>query len=398
MPASSEYTTIRFMRGSSDKITTQTPLEGEPLYDVEKNILYIGDGATPGGVVVGGLVVRDLVSGTDVNTFVDPGYFKTTNLINGPSELSSSDEVILINIQSEDENEIWQEVKVLSGTSASKVFTRISINGSVSWTEWSVSAVSMDIELDDPNLSAKGQGQIGEQPAKTGDLNDFKDPCNFFITITANGPTNITEGWLTVFKTNGNVKQLLYTAEGMYFREFVSSVWNTWFMVNPTDMSTGIMKVKTIVPDTTATYNLGSSSNVWNTVYATSTRSKYGDLAENYSCKTQLKVGDVVLISRESGYDVELSNEYASSRVLGVVSEAPGLLINCNDCENMYPIARVGKVKCNVRGLVKKGDLLISGYAGAAVAAPNFIDPCTIVGRANEDKTDELPALIEIII
>lgn len=53
MPVSDDFTTIKFMRGTSEKIAEHTPLYGEPSYDREKHQLYIGDGKIKRGYLIG---------------------------------------------------------------------------------------------------------------------------------------------------------------------------------------------------------------------------------------------------------------------------------------------------------------------------------------------------------
>ena len=47
-------TTIKFKRGTTDKVQAYTPALGEPVFDTEKKRLYIGDGESLGGEEIGG--------------------------------------------------------------------------------------------------------------------------------------------------------------------------------------------------------------------------------------------------------------------------------------------------------------------------------------------------------
>jgi len=128
------------------------------------------------------------------------------------------------------------------------------------------------------------------------------------------------------------------------------------------DMNTG--------PIENCQFNLGSESKMWKNFYACYHHGYEfnvinADLAEKYTVKGNPKPGDVVLISEDENYDGEISNEVASVRVLGIVSEKPGIILNKE--ENGIPIALKGKVKCKVKGPVKKGDVLVSYYNGYAI-------------------------------
>jgi hypothetical protein len=138
-----------------------------------------------------------------------------------------------------------------------------------------------------------------------------------------------------------------------------------------------------------------------NEINAISAKARYADLAERYTCKQKdLPIGTVVLVSEDDRFDCEMSNEICSTRVLGVVSEAPAYLMN-NDIDGPA-IARVGKVKCLVDGPVKKGTMLVSGMDGIAMPVDIVnIKTCfcgKVVGKANQTITTESIELIEIIM
>jgi hypothetical protein len=121
----------------------------------------------------------------------------------------------------------------------------------------------------------------------------------------------------------------------------------------------------------------------------------YSDLAENYTCHSDFQIGDVILVSPTIGTDVEVSHEVASSRVLGVVSENPGFLMN-SECEGVT-VARVGKVPCRVEGPVRKGDRLISSFEGRARKA-NDNEYEKSFAFANDTIEKMEVKLIEVII
>jgi hypothetical protein len=97
---------------------------------------------------------------------------------------------------------------------------------------------------------------------------------------------------------------------------------------------------------------------------------KYADLAEKYTVDGILDVGDVILISENENVDCEISNEIASYRVLGVISENPAFMMNSELKDGQY-VALKGRVKCKVKGKVKKGDPLVSYLDGCAISIFN---------------------------
>jgi len=159
-----------------------------------------------------------------------------------------------------------------------------------------------------------------------------------------------------------------------------------------------------LIPDTNNTYTLGTSSNKFNNVFATtftgqSTSSQYADLAEWYAGDKDYEIGTVVTVGGDK--EVTACTKYADMTLAGVVSGAPGFEMNKN-IEAEYPICvgLKGRVPCKVVGKVAKGDVLTtSGIEGHATK----IDPSTnvvgcLVGIALEDHDSIDPGIIEILL
>ena len=121
------------------------------------------------------------------------------------------------------------------------------------------------------------------------------------------------------------------------------------------------------------------------------------DLAENHLCDTLLESGDVVCLHPVKDRIV-LSQQSNAASVVGVVSTAPGMVLNADRDiaeEKMFPVALCGRVPCKVvdeNGPIARGDLLTSsstpGYAMKAlpisVDEQEFFRPGTIIGKALE--------------
>ena len=132
---------------------------------------------------------------------------------------------------------------------------------------------------------------------------------------------------------------------------------------------TGTVISQTIRPSVDATYDLGTSSFGYNTVYAKATSAQYADLAENYDTDEQYPVGTVVMV----GGNKEVTASSFGKRAIGVVSENPAYLMNSQG--NGQPIALKGKVKVRVKGFIAKGDELIADNQGLATRVDaNFKD------------------------
>jgi hypothetical protein len=103
-----------------------------------------------------------------------------------------------------------------------------------------------------------------------------------------------------------------------------------------------------------STGNIGSASNYFNRVFATSTSALYADLAENYTSDNKYEPGTVVIFGGEQ--EITISSRTHDTAVAGVVSEKPSYLMNSG--VDGVAVALTGKVNCKVRGPVDKGTLL----------------------------------------
>ena len=135
-------------------------------------------------------------------------------------------------------------------------------------------------------------------------------------------------------------------------------------------------------------YVLVSSKDSDNNVYqywaSTTTWESGADLAEMYASSENLQPGDVVSIDTTKNDAVVKTKVAEDTKVAGVVSTEPGLLLNKN--QKGYKLALVGKVPtkvCNEGGNIKRGDLLVSAsVAGYAKKAGTNPKPGTIIGKA----------------
>ena len=158
---------------------------------------------------------------------------------------------------------------------------------------------------------------------------------------------------------------------------------------------TGTLTTQTIIPDTDATYDVGSASKGYNTVHAKATSAQYADLAEIYETDSTYDVGTVMIFGGEK--EVTQSTISNDTRVAGVISEHPAYLMN-NKSEGQA-IALVGKVKCKVHGTISKGDLLTTceEHPGCAKTTASPVLG-SIVGKAMEDKASDGESVILISV
>jgi hypothetical protein len=124
------------------------------------------------------------------------------------------------------------------------------------------------------------------------------------------------------------------------------------------------------------------------------TNASYADLAENYLADADYEPGTVLEFGGE--FEVTVAED-ETRRVAGVVSTNPAYLMNSKlEGENVVSLALQGRVPCKVRGIIRKGDMLVSG--GGGYARPTY-DPKigTIIGKALQNW-DGGEGVIEIVV
>lgn len=129
-----------------------------------------------------------------------------------------------------------------------------------------------------------------------------------------------------------------------------------------------------------------------------SVEAEFADMAEIYVADGYLQAGNLVRL----GGAKEITKTVAQfdSQVFGVISTAPGFLLNSKMkmAEYAYPVALKGRVPCLVTGKVNKGQRIVaSDIPGIGMATDHF-DPATIIGRAISEKHDDAVGTVEVAI
>jgi hypothetical protein len=159
---------------------------------------------------------------------------------------------------------------------------------------------------------------------------------------------------------------------------------------------TGFTATGSILPGSTATYNLGSSSYTWATIYGKSTSATYADLAEVYSADTEYLPGTVVVFGGTA--EVTTTMESHDPRVAGVISTNPAHLMNAE--ADGVAVALTGRVPCFVKGPVRKGDRLVtSDIPGVAeVLNKDRFEIGCVIGKSLCDYENNDITTIEIAV
>ena len=141
--------------------------------------------------------------------------------------------------------------------------------------------------------------------------------------------------------------------------------------------------------------NIGSAATTFNTVFAKATTAQYADLAEHYAADAEYEAGTVLSFGGTA--EVTISNQIADREVAGVVSTQPAYLMNTGlTGHNVVALALMGRVPVKVIGPVAKGDFMIAGGGGHAMACatPSI---GTVIGKAIQDFAGE-SGIIEVLI
>ena len=157
----------------------------------------------------------------------------------------------------------------------------------------------------------------------------------------------------------------------------------------------GSIYATNILPSANVSYDLGSASAWWRTLYGVSTQAKYADLAENYQADANYPYGTVLMFGGSQEVTIASADTTA---VAGVVSQNPAHLMNgALNGTNVVPLALTGRVPCNIIGPVKKGDLMVSAGFGFA-KANNSASVGQVIGKALADFNAPAKGQIEVVV
>jgi len=243
------------------------------------------------------------------------------------------------------------------------------------------------------NLTLNAQAEIRLGDSDSSNYVGFKSPgtvaSNLIFTLpSADG----TSGQALVTDASGN---LSFAAAGATVSQDNSS--NTAFNIYYAATTSGALTaVKYDGSD--MTFNPSTSTFVVTNSSTTASIAKYADLAERYTADADYEPGTVVELGGTE--EVTQTKRSRSVAIAGVVSTNPGYLMN-GALENGVSIALLGRVPCKVVGTINKGDILVSSSTpGHAEAHRDIHNPPSgsAIGKAIENKTDQGPGIIEILV
>jgi len=200
----------------------------------------------------------------------------------------------------------------------------------------------------------------------------------------------------TTLEVNGTIKatSITATALGDVTGNLSGNVSSTGANTMGSLVLAGTLTTQGILPDTDASYDIGTTSKGYNTVHAKATSAQYADLAEIYESDSDYEVGTVVIFGGEK--EITVSSMGADPRVAGVISGDPAYLMNSK--ATGQAVALQGKVPCKVMGQISKGDMLVthSQHPGVARKGTNP-SMGTVIGKALEEYNSTDIGTINIV-
>jgi hypothetical protein len=145
--------------------------------------------------------------------------------------------------------------------------------------------------------------------------------------------------------------------------------------------------------------NIGSSGTYFNRLFAQATTALYADLAEVYKSDAEYPPGTVLIFGGDQ--EVTVSTSSHDARIAGVVSTNPAHVMNSGlVSEYTVEVGLIGRVPCQVIGLVAAGDRVVSSsQAGVAERLDmQHYQPGVIIGKAVESYNGTGVGTIEIVV
>ena len=150
-------------------------------------------------------------------------------------------------------------------------------------------------------------------------------------------------------------------------------------------------------PPTNGSLDIGTSSLKFGNIYGITVNATYADLAEYYTADDLYQPGTVVCFGGEK--EITQSTQSHDPAIAGVISTSPAYLMNV-DLEDGTPVALQGRVPCRVRGVIRKGDRMVSSdVPGIAERLDNSkYQPGCIIGKALQDHDSDSEGVIEVVV
>lgn len=245
------------------------------------------------------------------------------------------------------------------------------------------------------NISLRPNG-TGQVVIPTGDGLDVSGNLVVGGNLTINGTTttlntttldvedlNITVAKGAINAASANGAGISVDGANSFFR--YESTPNAWIID------------RSFQPNANATLSLGATGSRWANIWGLASSAQYADLAEYYLADASYAPGTVLEFGGDN--EVTVCDTVMSARIAGVVSTAPGYIMNdstLRDDPIGAAIALQGRVPTKVTGAVRKGDMMVSAGNGHAMACASPVIG-SVIGKALENFDGE-HGVIEVVV
>jgi len=124
-----------------------------------------------------------------------------------------------------------------------------------------------------------------------------------------------------------------------------------------------------------------------------------GDLAEMYIADAMYQSGTVVMFG--GNQEITITTTSHSTAVAAIVSTDPSYVMNATQAgEHVATVALTGRVPCQIIGIIKKGDCLVSSTIPGVATLLDMQEyqPGCIIGKALEDYSSTEIGVIEVAV
>lgn len=355
-------TQVQFRRGTTAENNAFTGALAEVTVNTTDNTLRVHDGSTTGGFTIVGLTATQTLTN---KTLTSP-VLTTPNIGAAVGTSVSVTGTTTAATVSATGNITGGNISTAGTiTATGNIVTTGSFIGNFTGTNVNFANVTLGNII---NVNSSGTGNIGNS---TGYFNS-----GFFQNLT--GFTSATGNTISV---TGNVSAGNAIVAGS-------------ISVNSSGLPSAIINT-----GSNGAGNIGSSTTYFNTAFIKATSAQYADVAEMYVSDTTYTPGTVLIFG--GTHEVSASSHNHSTAIAGVVSENPSHLMNSGlQGKHVVAVALLGRVPCQVQGIIRKGDLLVSSdTAGVAQRLdPAQYRPGCVIGKALADHNSDQVGKIEIAV
>ena len=236
----------------------------------------------------------------------------------------------------------------------------------------SVAGYTLNADL---TLSGNGTGNVVVSTGLIVDtITSRQTDTNLSLTANGTGKVYINDSFEWTGTATGSIDGNAGTVtNGVYTSGNQSIAGNKNF--------TGTLTSTTLTTGAAAT--AGSITGNWSLTTGSRLQATYADLAEIYDTDRLYPTGIIVMFGGDK--EVTQSNEYATTRVAGVISSDPAFIMNST--ADGQAIALKGRVPVFVQGQCNPGDFIVASTDPGVGVATNKYIAGAVIGKAIKAKT-----------